>query len=383
MVKLELLGDKSMAHSIQSIRSVYDLAKCARDSGKPFDDEEIKKLLERTVTDEKLISEYSRFHKGYAAEDLFMRIFSLLPWVRSVVPLGQEQFPENSKETIQVPDYEIIFEAGNETDTATILVEVKLVDGDKQTFELQKYKYEVLHEYSSHKKVTLLFAMFWRRQWMWTINSIESFIEKSSSYKISYERACANDLSAILGDYTYLFRKQCYRKSIFSKNEKADTEFVHRHEEYGKTIYEGLSLDEQKFESLCMFEPALLDCAFDFKEISYKKLSNTEIEIIEQYDYLPYVYKLSSLLLAYLNKMYCIDKDNMYYKDNILVKRSFDIVDTIRRKCGGEKFYLIPYNVNETSTQLFNLQFGKVKHIFDAYKSTERNEGHNILVSHE
>ena len=258
-----------------------------------------------------------------------------------------------------------------------------MVDGDKQTFELQKYKYEVLYEYSSHKKVTLLFAIFWRKQWVWTINSIESFIEKSSSYKISYERACANDLSAILGDYTYLFRKQCYRKSIFSKNEKADTEFIHRHKEYGKTIYEGLSLDEQKFESLCILEPALLDCAFDFKEISYKNLSNTEIEIIEQFDYLPHVYKLSSLLLAYLNKMYCIDKNNMYYEDNILIKRSFDIVDTVRRKCGGEKFYLIPYNVNETSTRLFDIQFGKVKHIFDAYKSTERNEGYNILVSHK
>lgn len=149
-----------MAHSIQSIRNVYNLAKCARDSGKPFDDEQIKKLLERTVTDEKLIPEYPRFEKGYATEDLFMRIFSLLPWVRSIVPLGQEQFPESSKETIQIPDYEIIFEAGNEIDTATILVEVKLVDGDKQTFELQKYKYEVLYEYSSHKKVTLLFAIF-------------------------------------------------------------------------------------------------------------------------------------------------------------------------------------------------------------------------------
>lgn len=372
-----------MAHSIQSIRIVYDLAKCARDRGKPFDDEEIKKLLERTVTDEKLISEYPRFERGYAAEDLFRRIFSLLPWVRSVIPLGQEQFPENSKETIQVPDYEIIFEAGNEMGTATILVEAKLVDGDKQTFELQKYKYEVLHEYSSHKKVTLLFAIFWRKQYIWTINSIESFIKKSSSYKISYEKACANDLSAILGDYTYLFKRQCYRKSIFSKNENADTEFIHKHKEYGKTIYEGLSLDGQKFESLCMFEPALLDCAFDFKEISYKNLANSEIEIIEQYDCLPYVYKLSSLILAYLIKMYCIDKANMYYEDNILVEKSFDIVDTVRRKCGGEKFYLIPYNVNETSTRLFDLQFGKVKHIFDAYKSTERSEGYKILVSHD
>lgn len=42
-------------------------------------DEEIKTLLERTVLDTELISQYHRFEKGYAAEDLFMRIFSLLP----------------------------------------------------------------------------------------------------------------------------------------------------------------------------------------------------------------------------------------------------------------------------------------------------------------
>nr|WP_312216881.1 hypothetical protein [Clostridioides sp.] len=372
-----------MANSIQAIRNVYDIAKGAMDKGKPLNDEEIKVLLERTVSDESLISKYSRFEKGYAAEDLFMRIFSLLPWVKTVVPLGQEQFPEKSKETLQVPDYEITFEAGSKTNTSCILVEVKLVDGDKQTYELQKYKYEVLKEYSNQKKEPLLFAVFWRKQGIWTINTIETFVEKSSAYKISYESACANDLSAIFGDYTYLFRKQCYRKSIFSRNEDVNTEFVHGHEKFGRTIYEGLSLDGQKFELLCMFEPALLDCAFDFKGISYNKLSNTDTELIEQYDRVPYVYKLSSLILAYLLKMYCLDKNNMYYKDNILVEKSFDIVDTVRRKCGGEKFYLLPYNISDTATQLLELQFGKVKHIFDAYKKTQRNEGYKIIASHE
>ena len=114
-----------MANSIQAIRNVYDIAKGARDNGKSLTDEEIKDLLEKTVSDESLISKYPRFEKGYAAEDLFMRIFSLLPWVKSVVPLGQEQFPEKSKETLQVSDYEITFEAGSEENTSCILVEVK------------------------------------------------------------------------------------------------------------------------------------------------------------------------------------------------------------------------------------------------------------------
>lgn len=86
-----------MANSIQAIRNVYDIAKGARDNESPMSDEEIVKLLERTVSDKSLIPNYHRFEKGYAAEDLFMRIFSLLPWVKTVVPLGQEQFPEKAK----------------------------------------------------------------------------------------------------------------------------------------------------------------------------------------------------------------------------------------------------------------------------------------------
>lgn len=372
-----------MANSIQAIRNVYDIAKGARDNGEPLNDEEIKFLLERTVSDKALISKYPRFEKGYAAEDLFMRIYSLLPWVKTVVPLGQEQFPEKSKETLQVPDYEITFEAGSATNTSSILIEVKLVDGDKQTCELQKYKYEVLEEYSRQKKEILLYAIFWRKHLTWTVNSIETFAEKSSSYKISFENACANDLSSIFGDYSYVFRKQCYRKSIFTTNNEVITEFIHVHEKYGRTIEEGISLDGKNFEPLCMFETAVLDCAFDFKEISCTKLSSTDTELVEQYEKVPYVYKLSTFLLAYLLKMYCFNKDDMYYEDNTLVEKSFPIVDTVRRKCGGERFYLLPYDINDTATQLIKLQFGEVKRIFDAYKHAQRNKGYNIIASHE
>ena len=372
-----------MANSIQSIRNVYDIAKGAKDNGKPMSDEEIKVLLEKTVSEESLITEYPRFAKGYGAEDLFMRIFSLLPWVNSVVPLGQEQFPEESKKILQVPDYEIIFQVGNNVNTSCVLIEVKLVDGDKQTYELQKYKYDVLKEYSNQKKETLLFGIFWRKQRIWTINSIESFSKKSSAYKISYENARMDDLSAIFGDYTYLFRKQCFRKSIFSKKEDISTEFVHSHEKYGRVLYEGLSLGGKDFKALCMLEPAVLDCAFDFREISCNKLSDTDTEVIEQYDQLPYVHKLSSLILLYLQKMCCWDQNDMYYRKNIVVEKAFDIVDTVRQKCGGERFYLLPYNITDTASKMVELQFGTVKRIVDGYKNTQRKDKQLILVSHE
>lgn len=372
-----------MANPIQAIRNVYDIAKGAKDNETPMSDEEIKVLLERTVSDRSLISKYPRFEKGYAAEDLFMRIFSLLPWVKTVVPLGQEQFPEKSKEELQVPDYEITFEAGNKENISCALIEVKLVDGDKQTYELQKYKFDVLKEYARQKREPLLFGIFWRKQGIWTINSIESFSEKSSAYKISYTNACMDDLSAIFGDYTYLFRNQCYRKSVFSKRDDANSEFVHSHEKYGRTLYEGLSLDGQTFNPLCSLEPPLLDCAFDFREVLCNELPNTDVELMEQFSQVPYVYKLSSLILAYLIKIYCLDMSDMYFKNNIVVENAFNIVDTVRRKCGGEKFYLLPYNISNMATQMIELQFGGVNRIVDAYKRTQRTEGCRIIVSHD
>lgn len=73
----------------------------------------------------------------------------------------------------------------------------------------------------------------------------------------------------------------------------------------------------------------------------------------------------------------------MYYKNNIAVEKSFDIVDTVRRKCGGERYYLLPFNINNSTTQMIELQFGNVPRIVDAYKNAQRKDGVGILISHE
>lgn len=65
------------------------------------------------------------------------------------------------------------------------------------------------------------------------------------------------------------------------------------------------------------------------------------------------------------------------------MENSFDIIDTVRRKCGGERFYLLPYKINNIAIKMIELQFGKVNHIVKAYKETLRKEGYRIIVSHE
>ena len=135
-----------MANSIQAIRQVYDIEKSSRDNNNPLSDDTIRVLLQSTVKKTELIAKYDRFKTGYAAEDLFMRIYSLLPWVKLITPLGQEQFPEESKEDLQIADYEVIYEVGDSEHTASVLVESKLIDGEKQTHELKKYQLDVLQK---------------------------------------------------------------------------------------------------------------------------------------------------------------------------------------------------------------------------------------------
>lgn len=374
-----------MANSIQCMRVAYDFFRAARDNGHIYTDDEIQKFLLTVVPDEKIRKRYKNFMSGYSAEELFRRIYSLLPWVDLIVPLGQEQYPEESKESIQTPDYEVSYQAGSKDNISKILIEVKLVNDDKETFNLQKYKYDVLKKYEDNSKEPLLFAIFWRKYMIWTVNSIESFLKKSSEYKITFEEAIRNDLSAIMGDYSYVFRKDAYRKSRCNNIANIDSEYFHFHEELGRITYEGLSKDLTYYENLCFLESPVLDCAFDFKEINRKNIDKSDTEIIEKLDFKKgmYVYRLSNLILKYLLKIYCYDNSDMYYKDNLVVQNAFSIIDTVRRKLGGEKFYSLPYNRNAEIDNLVNIQFGQVDHIYRSYCKLERKKAQVLLFPHD
>lgn len=369
-------------NEIQKMRNVYELEKNLKSIGDSEVDVEIQKILDKLILDESKKSEYLRFKKGYSIEDLFMRIYSLLPWIKLITPLGQNQFPEDSKKELQVPDYEVIFETGNK-ENICILIEVKSVNGNKQNFELKKSQYKVLKEYSNKKKQPLLFAIFWKNKIKWTVNSIESFNDsKSSSFKLSFEDAYSNDLSAIFGDYTYIFNKNIYRKIEFMDNNVSEKEYVHIYDDKG-IKYDGISLNNKNFDKLDFFEVPVLDSSFDFDEIDKNKN-----RVIMQYNQKPLrIYRVTTLILLYLLKMYLYDSESAEYNDKYsIVENSFAIVDTVRRKCGGEKYYLLPFDIKDEIKILMGQQFGNVKHIFDVYVNKKREEEKRgkiiILVPH-
>lgn len=374
-----------MGNPIQSIRITYDYAKKARDNGNVLSNEDIVKMLNTLGVPQEEIEKYPRYQKGYAAEDLFMRIYSLLPWIKNIVPLGQEQFPEQSKEITQVSDYLVTYEVGNSSTTSTILLEAKLVDGNKSTFKLQNYKYDVLKKYSIDNNIPLLFALFWREKGIWTINTISVFKQLSSEYKITYSEAVENDLSAIFGDYVYVFDKSFYRKSVFNNASSVESTYFSSHEELGRTILEETSVDGVSYKRLDHLFSPVIDCIFDMREVSRKNLTLTESEIVEYYqpsDKNIAAIKLSTLMYSYLVKLWQINKDDLYFFDSDFINQTFDIVDTARRIIGGERYYLLPNTNNQIHEDLMVSQFGAVRHIIDAYHFMERKEECIICSAH-
>lgn len=372
-----------MIDSIQGMRIVFDAVRSAKDNNNPLSEEDIQMLLEKLVPDENVRARYDTFTKGYSAEELFRRIYSLLPWIKVIIPLGQEQYPSSSKSTLQVPDFKVIYETGDSEHTENLLVEVKLASGDKQTLRLPKYKYFVLYNYEQQAKIPLVFAIFWQKYAVWTLNSINTFQIKNSQYKITYEQACRNDLSAILGDYTYVFQKRPYRKTDYSNksNNSNGIIYFHEHEIYGKPTYEGVSLDGVTYIELSALEPAVLDSAFTFNTVSEQHLTNGGVELIERLDEKVYVYKLSSLILGYLSKIYLYHNDTMEYNNHSIIELTFNVVDGLRQKCGGERYYLVPYERNKTSDYLIGLQFGSTQ-IYNLYTYGERVHNSILLAKH-
>ncbi len=368
-------------HSIQSIRNVFDVVKAARDNNTPFSEEVIQMLLNQTVTDKETSERFSNFSRGYYAEELFKRVYSLLPWVKLIIPLGQEQFPENSKETTQTPDYEIIIETGAINNFSKVLVEVKLVDGEKESLKLLKNSYNVLKDYEDKSEHPLLFAIFWKKYMVWTINCIESFREVSSSYKLNIKEALIDDLSCTFGDYTYIFKEKVFRKSLYNQIENIKTDnYLHTNEKYGFPNYEGISLNNKDYKKLSSFETAVLDCGlFRFDTYTSKHIGN-DIEIIETFNQ-NITCKLSRLILLYLLTLSFYSQEDMYYTNNIITEKSFDIIDTIRRDLGGEKYYALPLNKKNNTEKLMKIQFGKT-HIYKNYILRDGSLKGIVLCSH-
>src|SRR6476619_1249871 len=75
--------------------------------------------------------EQARAERGLSTEGRFAEVFSALPWAAMIHELGQRQLPPASKQFLQVPDYLAIIKPTGIHAESAVLVETKLVSGEK------------------------------------------------------------------------------------------------------------------------------------------------------------------------------------------------------------------------------------------------------------
>ncbi|MHB1694129.1 MAG: hypothetical protein ACYCUW_09680, partial [bacterium] len=195
------------------------------------------KELFSQINDTEIANNYKRITRGLKVEDNYELIYSAMPWVRNINGLKQNQ-EKRHKEEYQVPDYSILIE-DSQKNAYPVLVDVKLVKGDKQSCEIMQKQVITLQKYADDNKSPLLIAIYWEKFGLWTHNCIKNF-SVNKKYKISIGEAFKNDLSHILGYATYIIGASFYRKSIFKAT---NDESVARHEIYGKIKKVFLSKD--------------------------------------------------------------------------------------------------------------------------------------------
>lgn len=236
-----------------------------------------------------------RFVRGFRIEDWFEWIFSTMPWIKLIHGLDQQQFPSRSKENYQVPDFLLLVET-SALALQPLLVEVKRVSAERMTLKLQNAQVELCQAYAAALKIPLVYAVYWEKVCGWTMNTVDSLEQKSSSYKLALTRAIELDCSAIVGDISHLVPPALVRVSRFSKNEVLDDSV--RHEQYGRLLSDIAILGEQQVE-MTSLESAAIDSMILMKRQESTELGNGETEVVESPDDI-YLIKLSSWVTRHI-----------------------------------------------------------------------------------
>lgn len=224
-------------------------------------DHELDSLVAQLTVEDQ--SKVDRFFSGFEIEDWFEAIFGIMPWTRVLHGLSQRQVPTRSKADLQVPDFTAFVESST-FKSEPLLIEVKRVSGKKQTLKLRKSQVAPTQAYADVLGIPLIYAIYWDSLGGWTLNTVDSFENKSSTYKISNATAFEFDCSLIFGDICYLVTQELTRSQIFTAEHVDSPAIVH--EKYGGLLADEITIDGNSF-SLSGVEPAVIDAMFGFTDI--------------------------------------------------------------------------------------------------------------------
>lgn len=225
--------------------------------------EQILKELLSQIEDENYKNNFARITKGLSVEDNYKMIFGVLPWVKNINGLDQNQ-EKKHKVDFQCPDYSLLIE-NSQKENFPLLVDVKSVKGEKRSIKLIPKQMHSLKNYARNYNAPLLVAIYWEKIGYWTHNCLSAFEGKKKN-SLSIESAIMNDLSHILSDYTFIIDSVFYRKTYFSDSL---TESGAKHNKYGyfKDVLIGKSLSN--LENYSIIESSIIDSTFIMEEIEF------------------------------------------------------------------------------------------------------------------
>lgn len=311
-----------------------------------IDDLTLNKFIEQ-IDSSDFKDNIDRFFRGYKVEDNFHILFSAMPWVKLVHELGQHQLPTLSKTLFQVPDFNVFFETGKK-EIKPILLEVKSVKGDSQSLEVMTKQLTACLDYSKILGIPFLYAIYWDKYQTWTFNSIDNFEIKTKQHKIKIFDAMKNDLSVILGDFTFLINQPIYRKTICDKSVTDATKS--QHEMFGVIISDTVSSDNINYLPIESIESAIIDSSIKMKIIdTIKEGDKTTISEVSDSNYF---LKLSTLTLRHL-AIFGVELNEQY------ADISIGIIIEFFKKINVIQSFSILETKTPTSDILYNQAFGE------------------------
>jgi Holliday junction resolvase len=322
---------------IEKIQLIHDVKQMFE-----IDDSLIKTFIEQ-INSKEHSSNIERFFRGYKIEDHYFFLQSSLPWVKLIHALQQNQLPESSKSTYQVPDYMCVFESSSLADYP-VLIEVKSVKGDKQSIKLMKRQVLSLLEYSKMTNLPLVIAIYWEKYALWTHVPIECFDIKTSTYKLSFVDAFKSDISVIFGNVSFLITSKIFRKTVYGETD----EITAKHEEYGSILKSSLSSNGEDFIEVESIESAVIDAFVDMTVVNVEPHGEQRIVLEESSQC--YVVGLGNLILRHLN-VFSVELNADYTQASQLVIRGF------MQKLGIPISYAIPEKRSSETDHLFKLAF--------------------------
>ena len=226
---------------------------------------------------------------GFKIEDWFEWIFCQMPWVHLVHALDQQQFPRQSKEKYQVPDFLVIVET-SALAHQPLLVEVKRVPREKKSLKLGDSQVTLCQQYASTLNIPFVFMTYWDKFSAWTMNTVDAFERKTSARKLPVLKAFEPDCSAILGDISYLLLEPIVRQSRFTWRDIIPG--CVQYQKYGRLLSDTVAVGDRRVE-LSHIESSVIDAMWATRIRSETKLGDGVTELIETNDD-PYVPKLST-----------------------------------------------------------------------------------------